>query len=390
MTEGSKEVKIGMFGFGCVGQGFYSILQNTPHYEGNVKKIGIKNLQKERSIEAAYFTNQTSAILEDEEIDVVIEAITDAEVAFEVVKHSLERGRPVVSANKKMIASRLMDILDLNEKYKTPFLYDAAVCGSIPIIRNIEDYYQNDKIESIETICNGTTNYILTKTTLENKAYEEVLKEAQELGFAEVDPTLDVQAFDPKFKIIILAVHAFGIQLSSEDVWNYGIQNVSPADVAFAEEMNCRIKLVAQARKTADGLKVYVAPHFIHKDHPLYYVNYENNAVVIDTAYANRQVMQGKGAGSFPTGASMFSDVVALKRGYRYNYHGIQHQKGIRYNPNISLKVYCRFERDEALDALHLQNVQRLSDRVAVGDCSIAQLLKADLNNKKDIFVCVY
>ncbi|NJN77245.1 MAG: homoserine dehydrogenase, partial [Saprospiraceae bacterium] len=185
-------------------------------------------------------TYNSTEILYNSEIDVIIELIDDAEAAYEIVTTAMREGKAVISANKKLIANHLDELLELQKTYNVPFLYEASVCGSIPIIRNLEEYYNTDYLSSVETICNGTTNYILTKTAAEGLTYNQALKEAQDLGFAESDPTLDVQGFDAKYKLIILALHAFGIVLKPEDVLNYGIHNLNIADTILQMKMILR------------------------------------------------------------------------------------------------------------------------------------------------------
>ena len=193
-------------------------------------KICVKHKDKPRPIAASNFTFDKNDILEDDSLDAVIELIDNADEAFDIVSSALKKGKAVVSANKKMIAEHLEELYQLQEKHNAPFLYEASACGSIPIIRNLEEYYDNDLLDSLEGICNGTTNYILTKTSEEGLTYDAALKKAQELGFAESNPTLDVKAFDPKFKLIILLNHTFGLFVKPEQVFNFGIQNLSAAD----------------------------------------------------------------------------------------------------------------------------------------------------------------
>jgi len=205
-----KKLKLGLFGFGCVGQGLYHVLHETHGVKAEIKKICVKNHNKQRPIDASIFTYDASDILNDPEIDVVVELIDDAKAAFEIVKRAVENGKHVVTANKKMLAEHLEEIYELQQKFNRSILYEGAVCGSIPILRNLEEYYDNDMITSIEGIFNGSTNYILTKVFEERKSYVEALKAAQDLGFAESDPALDVEGYDPKFKLTIAIAHTFG------------------------------------------------------------------------------------------------------------------------------------------------------------------------------------
>ena len=186
-----KTLNIGLFGFGCVGYGLYEVLEKTPTLQTSIKRICVKNPDKKREISESHFTFDKNDLLNDDEINVIVELIDDADAAFEIVSTALKKGKAVVTANKKMIAEHLEELLELQAKYNVPLLYEAACCASIPIIRNLEEYYDNDLLESIEGIINGSTNYILTKTFDEGIGYSEALTRAQELGYAESNPILD-------------------------------------------------------------------------------------------------------------------------------------------------------------------------------------------------------
>src|ERR1043165_7432330 len=198
-----KHLKLGVFGFGCVGQGLYHVLNETHGIKAEIKKICVKNRDKKRILDASIFTYDKNEILNDPEIDVIVEMIDDAVASFEIVKQAVQNGKHVVTANKKMLAENLVEIYNLQQRYNRSILYEGSVCGSIPILRNLEEYYDNDLLTSIEGIFNGSTNYILTKVFEEKKSYLEALKQAQDLGFAESNPALDVKGFDPKFKLVI-------------------------------------------------------------------------------------------------------------------------------------------------------------------------------------------
>src|SRR5687768_12322091 len=229
-----KNLKLGLFGFGCVGQGLYHVLHETHGIKAEIKKICVKNKNKARPIAEHFFTFQKEEILNDPEIDIVVELIDDANAAFEIVKTALQHGKAVVTANKKMLAEHLEEIYDLQKKHGKPVLYEGSVCGSIPILRNLEEYYDNDLIQHIEGIFNGSTNYILTKVFEEKKSYESALKQAQELGFAESDPMLDVKGYDAKYKLVIAITHTFGVFVKPEDVINIGIDKISDLDLKYA------------------------------------------------------------------------------------------------------------------------------------------------------------
>lgn len=338
-----KNLKIGLFGFGCVGQGLYHVLNETHGVKAEIKKICVKNRDKPRLIDASYFTYEAADILNDPDIDVVIELIDDANAAFAIVKTAVQNGKHVVTANKKMLAEHLEEIYDLQQKYDRSILYEGAVCGSIPILRNLEEYYDNDLITSIEGIFNGSTNYILTKVFEEKKSYADALKAAQDLGFAESDPSLDVKGYDPKFKLTIAIAHTFGIFVKPENILNVGIQKISATDLKYARENNLTIKLVARAYKINGIVYGFVAPQFVPADHMLASVRNEYNAVLVEGAFAEKQVFIGKGAGSYPTGSAVLSDISALTFDYRYEYKKFTQGEEVVFSQEAFVDVIVSF-----------------------------------------------
>ncbi len=339
-----KTLKLGLFGFGCVGQGLYHVLNETHGVKAELKKICIRDAGKERPIPASFFTTDRNEILGDKEIDIVVELIDDAAAAYDIVKAALENGKAVVTANKKMLAEHLEEIYQLQQKHKRPVLYEGAVCGSIPIIRNLEEYYDNDLITSIEGIFNGSTNYILTRVIEDRRSYTEALRRAQELGFAESDPTLDVQGFDPKFKLVIAIAHAFGLFVHPDKVFNIGIDKISAVDLKFARENNYAIKLVARAFREGEKVFGFVAPQFIESTNPLTGVRNEFNAVQVRGAFAETQLFIGKGAGGYPTGSAVLSDISALSYDYAYEYKKSQQERGLTFSNDLLIDAFVSFD----------------------------------------------
>lgn len=340
-----KHLTLGLFGFGCVGQGLYHVLNETQGIKAEIKKICVKNKNKTRPLSEDLFTFRKEDVLDDPNIDVVIELIDDADAAFEIVKTALQKGKAVVTANKKMLAEHLEEIYQLQQQYGKPVLYEGSVCGSIPIIRNLEEYYDNDLLTGIEGIFNGSTNYILTKVFEEKKSYHEALQRAQELGFAESDPSLDVKGFDPKFKLVIAIAHTFGVFVKPEDVINIGIDKISDLDLKFARDNHYTIKLVARAFKVQNKVFGFVAPQFIESTHPLFAVRNEYNAVQLESAFAEKQLFVGKGAGSYPTGSAVLSDVSALTYDYRYEYKKLHQFTNLQFSNRILVEAFVSFEK---------------------------------------------
>jgi homoserine dehydrogenase len=340
-----KNLKIGVFGFGCVGQGLYHVLQETQGIKAEIKKFCVKNKNKERILDDSFFTFDKDEILNDPDIDVVVELIDDANAAFEIVKTALQNGKAVVTANKKMLAEHLEEIYDLQQKYNKPVLYEGSVCGAIPIIRNLEEYYDNDTLSSIEGIFNGSTNYILTKVFEERKSYEDSLRKAQELGFAESDPRLDVKGFDAKYKLVIAIAHTFGVFVKPEDIINLGIDKINDADLKYARENNLGIKLVVRAFKLNGHVYGLVAPQFIESNNMLASVRNEYNAVIVQGAFSERQLFVGKGAGSYPTGSAVLSDISALTYDYRYEYKKRTQGTKLVFSNKATVEVLVSFSQ---------------------------------------------
>ena len=372
--------KIGLFGFGCVGQGFYQLLQRSQFGEAIVKKIVVKSKDKQRPFEDLPIAYHPDEIFGDEEIDIIIEAINDADEAFEIVSLALSKRIPVITANKKMVAEHLDELIHLQKKHKTPLLYEAAVCGAIPIINILEEQFGHEHIDSMTGIFNGTSNYILSRLFKDNIAYEKALSRAQELGFAEKDPTSDVGGFDSKYKSIILAKHAYGLSFRPEDIFNFGIDGITTDDIGFARKKGFKIKLAPIIFHQGQHVGIYILPHFFDIEHQLYGVEEEFNSVIVEGEHAGRQVYSGKGAGSFPTAFSLLNDLKRVIAGYSYRYikSESEYQK---INPkDLMIELYVRYEDDAVKDALEFEHITEgfLNDgyKYVMGETSLDILLK--------------
>jgi len=377
-----------MFGFGVVGQGLYDIIK-TKNLNLEIKKFVIKNADKKRSLPADLFSTDPETILADPVINTVVELIDDADAAYKLTVRALKSGKNVVSANKKMIASHLEELVDIQQEYGTSLLYEGAVCGSIPIIRNLEEYYDNELLHSVSGIFNGSSNYILSKVFNENQQYADALKKAQELGFAETDPTLDVGGYDPKFKVCIVASHAYGIYVRPDDVFNIGIDKLGQQDIRFAKEKNFKIKLIPTAREIdADKVVLYVLPRLVSKESMLYNVENENNGVLVKAAFADEQFFYGKGAGGHPTGSAVLSDIAALRYGYRYEYKKHLTSNTLQYSQDYLLKVYLRYEDELLIEKLNFSEITEryyaADFKYVIGYINLQQIAahKADLNKE--------
>jgi homoserine dehydrogenase len=337
----NKQLNIGLFGFGVVGKGLYDVLHTTPTLQASIKKIVIKNPEKKRSIATENFSTDANAILNDESINVVVELIDDADAAYQIVKTALQKGKSVVSANKKMIAEHFEELLQLQQENKTALLYEAACCASMPIVRNLEEYYDNDLLKSIRGIINGSTNFILTKIQEEQLEFKAALTLAQQLGFAESNPILDIGGFDAANKLSILLAHSFGVIAKPTDFIFNGIENISLPDAIVAKEKKQSIKLVATAKKLENGkLAAFVLPQFVTQSDNLYHVHNEFNALTTESTFADEHFFKGKGAGAFPTASAVLSDISALGYSYKYEYKKIYHQTDTELSNDFYLKVF--------------------------------------------------
>lgn len=335
-----KHLTLGLFGFGTVGKGLYDALQITRDLRIDIRKIVVKNRNKPRALPTSHFSYDPEEILSDPEINVVVELIDDADAAFEFVSKALSRGKAVVTANKKLVAEHLETLIELQNRHNVPLLYEAACCASLPVIRNLEEYYDNDLLRSVQGIVNGSTNYILSKMFDQNQTYQEALEQAQQKGFAESDPRLDVEGFDAKYKLLLLLLHAFGIKATPDQIWTLGIQRIGSLDARYAKEKGLRIKLVAQARKMNDRLITFVAPQFVSPRSKLYFTNEEYNGVLVESFFADKQFIEGKGAGAFPTASAVLSDLSALTYDYRYEYKKTKSSSGLKITTTFPVKVF--------------------------------------------------
>lgn len=357
-----KQLTIGLFGFGVVGEGLYKVLQQTPSLKASIKKVCIKNYGKKRNAPAVLFTADKNELLNDRDINVIVEVIDDADAAFEIVTIALQKGKDVVSASKKMIAEHLAELLELQQQTGKSFLYESATCASIPVIRNLEEYYDNDLLHSIRAIVNGSTNFILTKIFEEGLDFKQALLLAQQAGFAESNPKLDVEGYDAVNKWVFLLTHAYGIIETPGAILFNGIQNIHGADAAVASAKKQQIKLVAQAQKLRNGqVAAFVLPQFVNQDDHLAFVKNEYNGVVIESSFTDKQFFYGKGAGSFPTASAVLSDISALRYQYKYEYKKLYHHQPHELSTDIFFRVYVSFddlsliprERFEWIDEWH-------------------------------------
>lgn len=390
-----SNIKIGLFGFGVVGQGVYEVIRKSKNAHAEIVKICVHDLKKPRGVEVdpALLTDKAEDILNNPEINLIVEVINNAEDAFSIVKTALEKGIPVVSGSKAMLAKHLPELIELQKKHNVALLYDASSCGSIPVIRNLEEYYDNDLLLEVKGILNGSSNYILSRVFDHKEPYESALRKAQELGFAETDPSFDIEGYDSLFKLVIITVHALGTYVAPEEIFTYGISTIHDSDIQYAREKGVKIKLVAQVVKVSDEhFTMFVMPEFVSPNKYIYSVDDEYNGVVIRGECYDRQFMFGKGAGSLPTASSILSDVMARLHDYRYEYKKQNYLQKPDYTTDITLKIYVRYSQTNILhvlnfDAIHEQYISSESNYV-IGDIKLSELLaKRDQLHAKDLFI---
>ncbi len=308
-----NKLKIGLIGLGTVGCGVYKTIQNIDNVE--IVKIAVKNINKPRSVEVPreMLTDNPYDVVNDPSIDVVVELIGGVEPAYDYISTAIKNGKHIVTANKELLAKRGEELFILSEEYNRVVLYEAAIAGGIPIIMPIKTILAGNKINRIQAILNGTTNYILTKMDVDGASYEDVLKEAQELGYAETDPTGDVEGFDAAYKITTLSTIAFKKRVKIENVYREGITKIRKEDMAKANEFGYKIKLIATATiDENDNADVRVHPMLVSKNSMLAHIDYVTNAVAISGHPIGNIVLSGPGAGEFPTASSVVGDILAI------------------------------------------------------------------------------
>ena len=389
------KIKIGLFGFGVVGQGIYEVVRKAKNANAEIVKICVRDPEKPRKIQAdkRLFTTSVEEILDSPNINLVVEVINDPDAAYDIVKRSMLRGIPVVSGSKTMLARHLPELIELQKTRHVALLYDASSCGSIPVIRNLEEYYDNDLLLEVKGILNGSSNYILSRVFDHAEPYADALAQAQALGFAESDPSFDIEGYDSLFKLVIITVHALGTYVAPERIFTYGISTIHDSDIRYAREKGVKIKLVAQVVKVSDEhFTMFVMPEFVTPDKYIYSVDDEYNGVVIRGECYDRQFMFGKGAGSLPTASSILSDIMARLNNYRYEYKKMNYVQKPGYTTDITLKVYVRYKETDIHNILHFDKIREQyigeESNYVIGEIPLRELLeKRSQLSGRDVFL---
>lgn len=392
-----KKLVIGQVGLGTVGKGIFKVIKNAKNAHAEIKKICVAHIDKARGEEfneaLPLLTDNIEDIFDDEEINLIVEVIDNADKSYEIVTRALKKGIPVVSGNKIMIANHLPELIQLQNEHNAALLYDASSCGSIPVVRNLEEYYDNDLLLEVKGILNGSSNYILSRVFDHDEDYDEALQRAINLGFAESDPTFDIEGFDSLFKLIIITKHALGVYVSPDEVFIYGISKINNFDIKWAKEKRVKIKLVAQVVKISnEEFTMFVMPEFVDKSKYIYSVDDEYNGVVIRGEGYDRQFMFGKGAGSLPTASSILSDIMAIRRNYKYEYKKMHYINKPTYTKDVLLKVYVRYKETNIPTKLPFEKIlesYRSEDvNYIIGEIKLSGLMyHREALNAPDVFI---
>lgn len=353
-----ETVKLGILGMGTVASGLVNILEInnekiTESLGKNIllSKVLVKNKSKKRNInlKQEVYTEDAYEVINDENIQIIVELIGGIDLAYEYIKAALNNKKHVVTANKALIATHGDELMELAEKNEVKLMFEASVAGGIPIINTMRDNLVANEFDEIAGIINGTTNYILTQMTEKGLEFDQAVKEAQELGFAEADPSSDVEGDDAAFKLSILSTIAFGQKIGVKDIPKEGITNISKEDINYAKELGYIIKLIASASKNNDELDLRVHPALISENHPLASVKNEFNAVLLKGNAVGELMFYGRGAGSLPTGSAVLGDVIAIAKNVNLKYYK---QSPIKIKKEAKYKItnkafnqyYIRFE----------------------------------------------
>ena len=324
----SNKLGIGLAGFGTVGSGVWNTIEKNGELISDrtgsdvslhITKILVRDLKKTRATKSAVpqemLTTNWQELVNDPSVDIVVELIGGTTDAFEIVAAALLAKKPVVTGNKALLAERGVELFAISRKMKTPIFFEAAIAGGIPIVKTVQDSFVGNQIHSFTGIINGTSNYILEQMTLRGIDYPTALQEAQDLGYAEADPALDVNGWDAAHKAILLATLAYGFPIDPKEVYVTGIEQVRPTDIQFAKSLGYVIKLLAIVRERDCGaVELRVQPSFISNKHILAAVNGVFNAVAVNADAAGESLFYGAGAGQGPTASSVVADLVEAAR----------------------------------------------------------------------------
>lgn len=343
-SQPKDAIWVGLMGLGVVGSGVAEVLMEKADLLAReagcplkLKKVLVRDPQKRRSwdVGAKLLTTDPRDILEDPQIDIVVEVIGGESPAVDYIREALQRGKHLVTANKEVIAKYGAELLSLAQKHRVGILYEASAGGGIPLISPFRQDLLANRISAIHAIINGTTNYILTRMAKDKQDFGVALKRAKELGYAEPDPTNDIEGTDSAYKLAILATLAFHTVVHPDDIYREGISRLTARDFSHAQELGYAIKLLAIARKEDNTIQVRVHPVFVPEDAILAKVDDEFNAIQVEGDLVGKILFYGKGAGALPTSSAVISDVIKLAQDIRI---GVTPQAGLSLEPGLTIK----------------------------------------------------
>lgn len=395
MGELSK-VKVALLGSGTVGTGVYKLInrqrKEMPYKVGAdlvVEKVLVRDKNKKREgIDPSLLTDQWEDIILDDEIQIVVEVMGGIEPAHTYIKEALQAGKNVVTANKDLIAEYGKELLDTAEENGCDLLFEASVAGGIPILRPLKHCLAGNYLTEVMGIVNGTTNFILTKMAEEGMEFKEALALATDLGYAEADPTADIEGYDAGRKMAIMASIAFNSRVTFDDVYTEGITNITSKDIQYAKEMGCAIKLLGVARNTETGIEVRVHPMLIPIDHPLAGVNDAFNAVFVHGDAVDDAMFYGRGAGEMPTASAVMGDIIDIARNIQFHCCGRIHCTCYKNLPiknitEIESKYFMRMLVEDKPGVL-----AKIADTLGRNNVSIAQVVqKNKINDLAELVV---
>lgn len=306
-----NKLKIGIIGLGTVGSGVVKVLRKFDDVE--IISACVRDISKKREVEASKLTTDPFAIVNNPEVQVVVEVAGGCGVILDALKMAIQNKKHIVTANKELLAKHGAELFDLAKEYGTTILYEAAVAGGIPIINAVKTALRANDFTRVAGILNGTTNYILTKMEHDEISYSECLKLAQDLGYAEADPTGDVEGFDTMYKTAILANIVFHKRIDVNKIYREGISNISDSDIKHANDLGYKIKLIGLAQKVGEAIDIRVHPMLVPQNNVLSLIDNALNAVQVEGLPVGQVMFTGPGAGEFPTASSVVGDVLAIK-----------------------------------------------------------------------------
>ncbi|HJC50964.1 MAG TPA: homoserine dehydrogenase [Candidatus Anaerostipes avistercoris] len=394
-----NKVKVALLGSGTVGTGVYKLIERQrkemPYKVGAdlvVEKVLVRDKNKKREgIDASLLTDKWEDIILDDEIQIVVEVMGGIEPAHTYIKEALQAGKNVVTANKDLIAEYGKELLDAAEENGCDLLFEASVAGGIPILRPLKHCLAGNYLTEVMGIVNGTTNFILTKMAEEGMEFKEALELATELGYAEADPTADIEGYDAGRKMAIMASIAFNSRVTFNDVYTEGITNITSKDIKYAKEMGCDIKLLGVARNTEDGIEVRVHPMLIPSDHPMAGVNDVFNAVFVHGDAVDDAMFYGRGAGEMPTASAVMGDIIDVARNIQYHCCGRIHCTCYKNLPikkieDIESKYFMRMVVEDKPGVL-----SKIADNLGRNNVSIAQVVqKNKIDNLAELVVITH